>query len=276
MKKFIIKIFENLRKLSGIGLITKRLNQIYDIALFREYSDRRRVHINPLNKSKFYGFSQHDEDGITLEIFKRIGLKKGFFVEFGPGNGLENNTIILLASGWNGAWFGGQAIAFDISQSTKLQFERVWITKENIIQLYESLNKEVDVVSLDLDGNDIYLIEQLLTNGVKPKLFIVEYNAKFPPPIEFRIDYDEHHNWTLDDYFGASLSSFNSVFTKFGYRLVCCDTSGSNAFFIHKSYEDKFADVPNDINEIYSEPFNFTRSKKMNPTSAKTIEKLIK
>ena len=273
MKKFFIKIFTKIKKFLGLT----KIDRIYDIALFREYSDRRKAHINPLNKSKFYGFSQNDEDGITLEILKRIDLRKGFFVEFGPGNGLENNTIILLASGWHGAWFGGQAIAFDISQSTKLRFKREWITKDNILQLYESLNTKVDVVSLDLDGNDIYLIEQLLTNGVEPKLFIVEYNAKFPPPIEFRIDYDEHHQWTgQDDYFGASLSSFNSVFIKFGYRLVCCNTSGSNAFFIHKSYEDKFTDVPTDINEIYSEPFNFTRSKKQQPTSVKTMKKLVK
>lgn len=58
------------------------------------------------------GFSQFDEDSITLEILNRIGLHKGFFVEFGVGNGLENNSIVLLASDWEGAWFGGQEISF--------------------------------------------------------------------------------------------------------------------------------------------------------------------
>jgi hypothetical protein len=40
---------------------------------------------------------------------------------------------------------------------------------------------DVDVLSVDLDGNDLYFTEALL-NVLRPKLVIVEYNAKFPPP----------------------------------------------------------------------------------------------
>ena len=35
------------------------------------------------------GFSQTDEDGITLEIIKRMGIKKGIFAEFGAGDALS-------------------------------------------------------------------------------------------------------------------------------------------------------------------------------------------
>jgi len=42
------------------------------------------------------GYSQNDEDGIIREIFKRIGTTDKRFVEFGTGNGLENNTVFLL------------------------------------------------------------------------------------------------------------------------------------------------------------------------------------
>ena len=51
-------------------------------------------------------------------------------------------------------------------------------------------------------------------DNIFPKVFIVEYNAKFFPPIEFIIDYDENHKWTGDDYFGASLTSLEKLFKK--------------------------------------------------------------
>jgi hypothetical protein len=35
-------------------------------------------------------------------------IETGTFAEFGVGNGLENNTLILLASGWRGFWIDGQ------------------------------------------------------------------------------------------------------------------------------------------------------------------------
>jgi hypothetical protein len=69
-----------------------------------------------------------------------------------------------------------------------------------------------------------------LEHGVRPKLFIAEYNAKFPPAIDFRIAYDETHTWKSDDYYGASLKSLADLLGRYGYTLVCCNTSGVNAF----------------------------------------------
>ncbi|MBL08939.1 MAG: hypothetical protein CL402_00210 [Acidiferrobacteraceae bacterium] len=270
MKKLINK-FTNLVQLENY------LKKSYDLLLHREIAEKRSNHINPLNKfSVFSGFAQSDEDGITLEILRRIGLNFGYFVEFGVGDGTENNSLILLACNWKGAWFGGQELTFDTSCSDKLNFEKVWISKDNILSLYNSLNESADVISLDLDGNDIYLVEELLSNKVQPKLFIVEYNAKFPPPIEFKIDYNPTHTWVGDDYFGASLKSFNNLFSSYGYRLVCCNLSGANAFFVASEYAHLFDDVPKDIEDIYCEPFYFLRSKRMHPTSIKTISKLIR
>ena len=260
-----------------INVLVNRLgtNELYDLIVFKAFEEKQSAHPNPLNKSKFYGFSQCDEDGITLEILKRIGVKNGFFVEFGVGNGLENNTAILLAAGWKGAWFGGGNLKFTVKNSSKLKFTKVWIQRNNICELYKSAAGNADVVSLDLDGNDFYFADELLSNGVKPKLFIVEYNGKFPPSIEFKIEYSDTHTWTRDDYYGASLATFNKMFESHGYRLVCCSTSGVNAFFVNNSFAEKFNDVPNDISELYCEPFHFLRMHKKHPTSAKTMELLI-
>lgn len=264
------------RKVLNVISYSLGQKELYDLMLHKAFTEKQMSHPNPLNKSKFYGFSQNDEDGITLEILNRMDIKDGFFVEFGVGDGLENNTLILLAAGWKGAWFGGEELAFSLINSSKLSFTKEWITRSNIVDLYMSLYSKADVVSLDLDGNDIYLVEELLNNAIKPKLFIVEYNGKFPPSIDFKIDYNDNHVWQGNDYFGASLASFNKLFVSHGYTLVCCNTSGANAFFIDNSFEDKFKDIPKDINELYCEPFYFTRNRKMHKTSPKTLEALIK
>ncbi|MGK7945493.1 MAG: hypothetical protein AB4058_13585 [Microcystaceae cyanobacterium] len=47
-------------------------------------------------------YSQADEDGIIREIFNRIGTTNKTFVEFGIGNGLENNSLALLFDNWQG------------------------------------------------------------------------------------------------------------------------------------------------------------------------------
>lgn len=232
------------------------LNEI----LQKNTEELQKSHQNPLNRFGKKCFSQTDEDGITLEIIRRLGVEYGSFAEFGVGNGLENNTLILAALGWSGFWVGAEDILFDWAKCKKFTYIKEWITILNIKELTNiGLNKiglsTVDVVSLDLDGNDIYIVEELLKCNINSKLFIVEYNAKFPPPVKFKIDYDPNHNWKYDDYFGASLASFTELFQSYGYILVCCNShSGANAFFVKDIYIELFNDVPTDINKIYVNP----------------------
>src|SRR5689334_19646631 len=68
---------------------------------------------NPFNRFGKKTFSQTDEDGLTFEIVRRLGLEKGTFAEFGVGDGLENNTLSLIAAKWRGFWAGNEELAFD-------------------------------------------------------------------------------------------------------------------------------------------------------------------
>ncbi|MEE6137255.1 hypothetical protein SKC41_13075 [Mycobacterium sp. 050128] len=263
---------------------TQTRDQLKDLILFDHSQSLKANHPNPLNRAGKKCFSSTDEDGITLEILRRIGhLDDGVFAEFGVGDGTENNTLILAALGWKGFWVGGQDLAVTYRDGPHFTYEKAWITAENIVALSGTCLRRigataVDVVSLDLDGNDIYLIEKLLADGMRPKLFIVEYNAKFPPPVKFQISYDPDHQWQSDDYFGASLSSFAEMFRRFDYRLVCCNShSGTNAFFVDSAVSQHFADVPSDIGELYVEPRYFLYSGRysQHKTSLRTIEKIL-
>jgi hypothetical protein len=113
---------------------------------------------------------------------------------------------------------------------------------------------KVNLVSMDLDGNDFFFVKAILEQGLDPDVFIVEYNGKFPPPIRFTIDYDASYNWSGSDYFGASLQSFVDLFESFGFRLICCNVTGANAFFVAERHAGLFADVPKETETLFMPP----------------------
>jgi hypothetical protein len=237
---------------------------------------------NPLNRFGSKYFSQADEDGITLEIVRRLGIKAGTFAELGVGNGLENNTLILLASGWRGFWIGGEDLNFNHKLNPKrFAFFKAWVSLENVARLVrqglENIGtNELDVLSLDLDGNDYYFARELLKIGTLPKLFIVEYNAKFPPPIKWTIEYDANHSWDNSDYYGASLALFSELMNKFSYTLVCCNAAtGVNAFFVRNEYITRFVDVPKNIEDIFVGCRYQLYQRWGHPASPKTVERML-
>ena len=154
-----------------------------------------------------------------------------------------------------------------------------FVDLDNIIDLIKKgLNEigesKLDVISLDLDGNDYYFLKKIIKNNYKPKLFIVEYNAKFAPPIKWQIEYINDHKWNGDDYFGASLTTYNDFFEQNGYKLLCCNAhTGANAFFIKQEFVNLFQEIPKSIDDIYMTPRYLLNSSTGFPVSLKTINK---
>jgi hypothetical protein len=125
-------------------------------------------------------------------------------------------------------------------------------------------------------GNDYYFAQELLKTGILPKLFILEYNAKFPPPIKWTIKYDTNHSWDFSDYQGASLASFSELLTEFSYTLVCCNAAtGTNAFFVRNEYLSRFAEVPKKIEDILVGCRYQLYQRWGYPPSPKTVERML-
>ncbi|MEM9275712.1 MAG: hypothetical protein AAGA80_22545 [Cyanobacteria bacterium P01_F01_bin.143] len=185
-------------------------------------------------------YSQSDEDGIIREIFNRIGTTNKIFIEFGIGNGLENNSLALLFEDWQGLWIDAftknikkiRENYAQIIENKQLQMVESFITKDNINDLISDKIKsdEVDLLSVDIDGNDYHVLNAITC--VSPRVVVIEYNAKFSPPMMYCMDYNETHSWDKDDCFGVSLK-FLEVNLE-GYCLVGCNLSGANAFFVRK------------------------------------------
>ncbi|HEY4366946.1 MAG TPA: FkbM family methyltransferase [Steroidobacteraceae bacterium] len=234
------------RLLQSQALLCQQQLQDTLIALKKDarYSDPRSL--VPFGRKVY---SQTDEDGFICEIFNRIGTTDRSFVEFGIGNGLENNSYALLFSGWKGIWIEGDPRATEeicralpkTIAAGALKVINSFITRDNINELLSptGASREIDLLSVDIDGNDFHVFDAITI--VRPRVVVIEYNAKFPPPIVFCMDYDASHVWSGDDCFGASLQFLEVALRRKGYALVGCSLTGANAFFVREDLvADKF------------------------------------
>lgn len=223
----------------------------------QKYSDPRR-----LEHFGYKAYSQGDEDGIIQEIFNRIGTTNRFFVEFGVQDGLESNTHFLLLQGWNGVFMEGSSeyvaqiqekFASPISEG-RLKVVNAFITRENINDLMQENGAakidEIDLLSIDIDGNDYYIFEAI--SCIHPRVIVVEYNAKFPPPARWIMPYNKEHVWDGTDRQGASLQALADLGEKKGYRLVATNLNGINAFFVRNDLADSNLFALQSPKELYN------------------------
>ena len=229
-----MKELEKIARLNAEISAWKVKNEILEQSRYKD--DKR------LLKYGFKAYSQFDEDGIIQEIFRRIGVTNKTFLEIGVGDGLENNTLFLLLKGWKGVWIDGDSKNIKAIQnkfsflqdSGRLRTKLAWVDKDNIDFLIQDLGlpQEIDLLSLDIDGNDYHVLENVVF--LNPRAIVLEYNARLPPPVKWVMAYDQYHTKTNTDYFGASLKSFERLLLKKGYLLVGCNILGVNAFFVRK------------------------------------------
>lgn len=222
-------------------------------------TDPRQSDARSLNRFEYKAFSQSGEDGILHEIFRRLGVDdRGTFVEVGVGDGLENNTVHLLQSGWRGLWLEAdvrrvasirQSHAHWIG-SAALSVAQATVSPVNALSLartFVNSDVELDLLSVDIDGNDYWVWESLMP--LMPKVAVIEYNAHHGPYARWIMAYQE--GWASFDttYHGASLSALTDLGERHGYGLVGCSLSGANAFFVRKDLiDDQFLPVePKDV-----------------------------
>ena len=208
----------------------------HDLALIEFYRSEQDESSNPfLRSSNVYGFSQSDEVGILNSLLSHFpsGTPKKF-VEFGVGDGTENNSLDFVLNGWEVWWFGNEELVLQVPDRFKrLKYTKDWITLTNLHNVTPQLIEfNPGIISMDLDGNDFHFTQHLLGSGIKPAIWVQEYNANYGPLSNWVMPYDEKHSWDLSTYWGASLNSFALLFQSYGYTLVSCNLTGVNAFFV--------------------------------------------
>jgi hypothetical protein len=194
---------------------------------------------------EFVGFSQNGEDGIIDFLTSKIKNPNRYFIEIGSSDGLENNTAWLAIA----KKFSGLMIEGDSQKSRRseqilstlnlgVKSVNLFVNREDVLQIIElAAYRDPDVFCLDVDGVDYYIAEAIINAGLRPKIFVVEYNSAFGPSQALTVrysrnfDFKKAHDTQL--YYGVSICGWREFFDNLGYRFVTVEQNGVNAFFVN-------------------------------------------
>jgi len=170
-------------------------------------------------------YSQTGEEGILEAIFAEVGVTNRYLIDIGAGDGTAlSNTRLLLEAGWRGARFDA-AYAGDVHQ------ER--ITAENVCDTLAKYNVpgEFDLLSLDIDGFDWYVLRALLRE-YQPRVVLCEVNNALPAEPPLAIAYDPGFVFADNAYFGATVAAYRLLGAAHGYALA--HVHHFNAFLVRR------------------------------------------
>jgi hypothetical protein len=209
-----------------------------------------------MKKLSDYGcnvYSQDGEDGITEQIFKIMGTSSKICVEFGAWDGFYlSNTANLWAKGWKGILIEADKTKYKTLIENVRKYDCHCInafvsfdgpnTIENILKR-EGISNDIDLLSIDIDGDDYYIFESL--ENLKPRLIICEFNPTIPPHIDLIQE--------RGGYFGCSAFSLVKLAEKKGYRLIAA--SGGNCFFVRAEDFERFAAYENNLEQLVNKKY---------------------
>ena len=251
------------------GYNTIRSDHVRQMQLLRYWAEELATprHSDPkrLLRYGFKTYSQSDEDGIIQEIFNRVGTSNRTFVEFGVESGVECNSVKLLVEGWRGLWLEGSATRIEqirknfqtFLDERRLAVSEAFVAAENINALLDQggVTGEIDFLSIDIDNNDYWVWKAITV--IQPRVVAIEYNAALRPPLSLVIPYDPARRWDGSNYFGASLEALVRLGHSKGYRIVACNFSGANAFFVRDDIAGNHFLDPATAEEHYEPPRYF-------------------
>ena len=133
--------------------------------------------------------------------------------------------------------------------------------------MQEKKLKKIGFLSIDVDGNDYWILSEIIKKKIYPEVIIVEYNSALLNN-SISIPYIENFNvYTFTEsqcYFGASLIAFDKLLSKNGYSLIKC-IEGVNAIFINNDVFNK-----SNFTKIFAKNIKQeckSRNKRLNNTS---------
>jgi hypothetical protein len=203
--------------------------------------------------------SQCGEDGIIAKVFELIGRHGTVCVELGAWDGMRfSNTFTLVKQrGWFGYLIEANADKFKALQTTYSDNPNA-----RLINRFVKLDKgegsldeilaeqqcpvEIDLLSIDIDGNDYYVWESMVEHSAK--VVVVEFNPTVPNDVCFVQD----RSFAVNQ--GCSLLSLTLLARGRGYQLVCA--TRWNAIFVRSEYFGLFNIRDNSLDAMYQPQMN--------------------
>ena len=212
----------------------------------------------------YYGnvYSQLGQDGIINEIFRRLKIEQGTFVEFGAWDGIFlSNCRWLLEKGWSGVFIEGNPESFKILQQNYISNQKIKCFnrfvestgKNSIDSILEEVEVDagaLDFMSIDIDGRDLEIFEHMKAT---PKVILIEGGYSWSPFLDRKVKSDIAANnlqQPLPIIFQAAQSK--------GYTPICFH---QDSYLIRNDFTSHFADINNDAVTLYREGFYFMTDK---------------
>ena len=176
---------------------------------------------------KWKKYSQAHEEAYLDHILSNIESKNKHIVEFGAWDGfhLSNTRYFIEDKGYT-------ALLIDGDNHGNEEVKQHFIDAENVLQILSQYDTPYffDLLCIDLDGNDYYILQNLLP-FYRPSVIIAEFNPIFDPTQAYAIKYNPSHTWNNDDYYGFSFKAGIELASSFGYICVF-QNDNLNMYFV--------------------------------------------
>ncbi len=185
-------------------------------------------------------FSHANEEQILREYIEEL-VPRDYpltVVDIGAGNGVRwSNSYALVVDNW-------KALGIEADQEKYTLLTRAYrgfpnatachalASPQNIPQILRDfgIEKEFGVLSLDIDGNDYWVLEAIVSE-FRPGIIVTEINENIPPPLRFVVKFNS--NFQLrSHFFGYSISTLQDLCESHGYGILKLEYN--NAFLAPK------------------------------------------
>ena len=197
-------------------------------------------------------YKKVDSQSNEAEILKKLlawhpSIPKNF-IEFGFGAWEFNCIKLAKEKSWEGLLIDGDDYQVKMAKNifcNKIKILKRWLTLENLDPIYEfAKNKNLGILSIDIDGNDFWLLKKLV--DLKPAIIIAEYNSKFGQKsisVPYEVNFDRTKKHYDCAYYGASLNAISLLLKKHNYCLIEISSLGNNAFYLRNDLLEE-SDMP--------------------------------
>ena len=223
-----------------------------------------------INQSFYKVFSQNGEDGILDYLVEMLSLKDLNFIEIGVGDYTECNTRLLYSLRYCKGLVidSNENLTFNLQKYESFYKGSIEIINKKInLEDFKEIiikNNNVDLFSIDIDGIDYWLLNELPYQY--SKIMVAEYNPLFGSKYEITVPYDKNFDRTKYHYsnlcYGASIKAIKNLMEKKGFKLIGVNDLKNNAFFLSENEINKInLDIISDNNLEEVCKFNFRESR---------------
>ena len=201
------------------------------------------------------------------------------FPEYFDKKGIDTSKWLFYPNGVDDIFVNHKNIkSQSIYWRYNLLAKNYYVTAENINKIISENNfdKKISLFSLDIDGNDYWILKNL---NVRPEIIVCEYNGLFGDINKITVPYKKTFNREKEHYsnlyFGCSIKSLTSLLKLKGYIFIGSNSSGNNAYFVKKA---KFKHLINKLKtiKVFEPKFRESRNLKNKKTFLNYKDSLIK